>query len=90
MLRNMQRASKRGYAVAASAVSLEVNAEPARPVRYVVSWGKPDDDEEPDREVDPGEYRRDGRIFRRRGTVLAATSAMMTALSMASFRRRLR
>ena len=28
--------------------------------------------------------------FRRRGTVLAATSAMMTALSMASFRRRLR
>jgi hypothetical protein len=90
MLRNMQRAAKRGYAVAASAVSLEVNAEPARPVHYVVSWGKPDDDEESDRELDPGEYRRDGRIFRRRGTVLAATSAMMTALSMASFRRRLR
>jgi hypothetical protein len=40
-----------------------VNAEPARPVHYVVSWGKPDDDEEPDRELDPGEYRRDGRIF---------------------------
>jgi hypothetical protein len=63
MLRNVQRAAKRGYAVAASAVSLEVNAEPARPVHYVVSWGKPDDDEEPDRELDPGEYRRDGRIF---------------------------
>ena len=63
MLRNTQRAAKRGYAVAASAVSLEVNAEPARPVHYVVSWGKPDDDEEPDRELDPGEYRRDGRIF---------------------------
>ena len=63
MLRNVQRAAKRGYAVAASAVSLEVNAEPARPVHYVVSWGKPDDDEDPDREVDPGEYRRDGRIF---------------------------
>ena len=90
MLRNTQRAAKRGYAVAASAVSLEVNSEPARPVHYVVSWGKPDDDEEPDRELDPGEYRRDGGYFRRRGTVLAATSAMMTALSMASFRRRLR
>ena len=63
LLRNTARAAKRGYAVAASAVSLEVNAEPARPVHYVVSWGKPDDDEEPDRELDPGEYRRDGRIF---------------------------
>ena len=62
LLRNVQRAAKRGYVVAASAVSLEVNAEPARPVHYVVSWGKPDD-EEPDRELDPGEYRRDGRIF---------------------------
>ena len=60
MLRNVQRAEKRGYAVAASAVSLEVNAEPTRPVHYVVSWGKP---EEPDRELDPGEYRRDRRIF---------------------------
>ena len=64
MLRNTQRASKRGYAVAASAASLEVNAEPARPVHYVVSGGKPDDDEEQDRELDPGEYRRgEGRIF---------------------------
>ena len=63
MLRNVQRAAMRGYAVAASAVNLEVNAEPARPVHYVFSWGKPDDDEEPDRELDPGEYRRDGRIF---------------------------
>jgi hypothetical protein len=60
MLRNVQRAAKRGYAVAASVASLEVNAEPARPVHYVVSWGKP---EEPDRELDPGEYRRDRRIF---------------------------
>ena len=90
MLRNSQRASKRGYALAASATSFEANAEPARPVHYVVSWVKPTT-MEPDRELDPGEYRRDGQIFqRRRGTVLAATSAMMTALSMASFRRRLR
>ena len=37
MLRNTQRAAKRGYAVAASAASLEVNGEPARPVHYVVS-----------------------------------------------------
>jgi hypothetical protein len=63
MLRNTQRAAKRGYAVAASAASLEVNGEPARPVHYVVSWGKPDDDEELDRELDPSEFRRDGRIF---------------------------
>ena len=53
MLRNMQRAAKRGYAVAASAASLEVNVD-APPVRYTVVWGKPD---EPDRELEPGECR---------------------------------
>ena len=59
MLRNTQRASKRGYAVAASAASLEVNIN-TPPTHYTVVWGKPD---EPDRELGPGEFRRDGRIL---------------------------
>ena len=59
MLRNTQRAAKRGYAVAASAASLEVNIDTA-PRNYRVVWGKP---EEPDRELGPGEFRRDGRII---------------------------
>ena len=54
MLRNTQRAAKRGYAVAASAASLEVNVV-APPVRYTVRWGKARD--EPDRETRPDEYR---------------------------------
>ena len=37
MLRNTQRASKRGYAVAASAASLEAGHEPAQTI--VVRWG---------------------------------------------------
>ena len=37
MLRNTQRASKRGYAVAASATGLEANVD-APPVRYTVRW----------------------------------------------------
>ena len=49
MLRNTQRASKRGYAVAASAASLEVNVGQAPPHHYVVRWGKR---EEPDRELE--------------------------------------
>ncbi len=32
------------------------------PVHYTFSWAEPGD-EEPDRELGPGEYRRDGRIF---------------------------
>ena len=59
MLRNVQRASKRGYAVAASAASLEMNIN-TPPTHYTVVWGKPD---EPDRELGPGEFRRDGRIL---------------------------
>ena len=53
MLRNVQRAAKRGYAVAASAASLEVNIN-TPPTHYTVVWGKPD---EPDRELGPGEFR---------------------------------
>jgi hypothetical protein len=59
MLRNTQRASKRGYAVAASAASLEMNIN-TPPTHYTVVWGKPD---EPDRGLGPGEFRRDGRIL---------------------------
>ena len=42
MLRNVQRASKRGYAVAASAASLEMNIN-TPPTHYTVVWGKPDE-----------------------------------------------
>ena len=91
MLRNVQRAAKRGYSVAASAVSLEVNAEPAVPVTATSSA------------VRQGGRRRGSRTaslilanigatgghFRRRGTMLA-TSAMMTAFSMARLAVRLR
>jgi hypothetical protein len=59
MLRYTQRASKRGYAVAASAASLEMNIN-TPPTHYTVVWGKPD---EPERELGPGEFRRDGRIL---------------------------
>ena len=59
MLRNTQRASKRGYAVAASAASLEMNIN-TPPTQYAVVWGKPD---EPDRELAAGEFVRDGRIL---------------------------
>jgi len=52
MLRNTQRAAKRGYAVAASATTLEVNVD-APPTHYVITWGKPDEE---DRELAPGEW----------------------------------
>ena len=42
MLRNVQRASKRGYAVAAAAASLEMNIN-TPPTHYTVVWGKPDE-----------------------------------------------
>ena len=47
-LRHMQRAAKRGYAVAA--LGVEANAEPARPVRYTIRWANEpvDDRAEPD------------------------------------------
>jgi hypothetical protein len=55
MLRNVQRASKRGYAVAASAASLEVGSgDGAQPQTYVIRWG-----DGPDREMETIE--RDGR-----------------------------
>ena len=59
MLRNTQRAAKRGYAVAASAARLEMNIN-TPPTHYTVVWGKAD---ELDREPGPGEFRRDGRIL---------------------------
>jgi hypothetical protein len=59
MLRNTQRAAKRGYAVAASAASLEVNID-TEPRNYRVVWSKP---EEPERELVAGEFVRDGRIL---------------------------
>ncbi len=58
-LRNTHRSAKRGYAVAASAASLEMNIN-TPPTHYTVVWGKP---EEPDRELGPGEFRRDGQIL---------------------------
>src|SRR6478735_4458091 len=51
MLRNTQRASKRGYAVAASAASLDVNID-KEPRNYRVVWSKPD---EPESELVAGE-----------------------------------
>ena len=49
MLRNMQRASKRGYAVAASAASLEVGfADRAQPQTIVFRWGSDDSAREMD------------------------------------------
>jgi hypothetical protein len=55
MLRNVQRASKRGYAVAASAASLEVGSgDGAQPQTYIIRWGNG-----PDREMETIE--RDGR-----------------------------
>jgi hypothetical protein len=41
MLRNTQRASKRGYAVAASAASLEVGLVDREPRQIIVSWRNP-------------------------------------------------
>ena len=61
MLRNVQRASKRGYAVAASAASLEVNVD-APPVRYTVRWmNERDSESSPESEAD--ELERDGRTI---------------------------
>jgi hypothetical protein len=61
MLRNVQRASKRGYAVAASATSLEVNVD-APPVRYTVRWmNECDSESSPESEAD--ELDRDGRTI---------------------------
>jgi hypothetical protein len=49
MLRNTQRASKRGYAIAASAASLEVSLDKQASARTVVfSWAKGDSDREMD------------------------------------------
>jgi hypothetical protein len=61
MLRNTQRASKRGYAVAASAASLEVNVD-APPVRYAVRWmNERDSERRPGSETENVE--RDGWII---------------------------
>ena len=60
MLRNTQRASKRGYAVAASAASLEIEYQYRRPRITSSVWGKPD---EPERELAGGGFVRDGRIL---------------------------
>ena len=82
MLRNVQRAAKRGYAVSASATSLEMNIN-APPTHYTVVWGKPD---EPDRELGPGEFAAMGGTYRRR--TMAAVIRMpisATMLSRASF-----
>ena len=76
MLRNTQRAAKRGYAVSASAASLDMNIK-TPPTQYTVVWGEPD---EPDRELAAGEFRRDGRICRR--PVMAAIGATMLMMMM--------
>ena len=61
MLRNVQRAAKRGYAVAASAASLEVNVD-APPVRYTVRWMNERDSKScPESEAD--ELERDGQTI---------------------------
>ena len=60
MLRNTQRASKRGYAVAASAASLEVNID-APPMHYTVG-GSMSPIASPGAESE-GDVERDGRII---------------------------
>jgi hypothetical protein len=55
MLRNTQRASKRGYAVAASAASLEVGfGDQAAPRNYVIRWANESD-------LETEEVERDGK-----------------------------
>ena len=90
MLRNVQRAAKRGYAVAASAASLEVECRTGAAGSLVFSWGSRTTTRSRTASLIVANRGATGENFRRRGTVLAATSAMMTALSMASFRRRRR
>ena len=75
MLRNTQRASKRGYAVAASPASLDVNID-TEPKHFTVVWGKPD---EPDRRAGGARVPRHGRICRRR--IMAACRAMMMMIA---------
>ena len=60
MLRNVQRAAKRGYAVAASAASLEVNID-TEPQALSLSVGA--SRTSPDRELDPGEFGATGGYF---------------------------
>jgi len=57
LLRNTQRAAKRGYAVAASAASLEVSLGEREPQHVTISWGDPS----AERETDVIE--RDGQTF---------------------------
>ena len=49
------------------------------PTHYTVVWGKPD---EPDRELGPGEFVRDGRVYRCRG--MAARIRMPVSATMSS------
>ena len=65
MLRNTHRAAKRGYAVAASAASLEVNLPTGAAASLRRHLGRRH--EEPDRELDPGDIGATGGYFRRRG-----------------------
>ena len=59
-VRYSAKARKRGC-ITNSSASVDANAvADAQPKHYRVVWGKPD---EPDRELGPGEFRRDGRIL---------------------------
>ena len=62
MLRNVGRAAKRGYAVAASAASLEVGLVDREPRQIIVSWRKP---ARRSRTATTGgrRFERDGQIF---------------------------
>ena len=61
MLRNMQRAAKRGYTVSASAASLEVNVD-APPARYTVRWMN-ERDSKSSPESEAAELKRDERTI---------------------------
>lgn len=54
MLRNVQRAAKRGYAVAASAASLEVGLGDPGPRRIIVSWRNPAESDDDKSDVNAG------------------------------------
>ena len=57
MLRNTQRASKRGYAVAASAASLEVGLGDPGPRRIIVSWRNPGEFDDDKSDADNGGWK---------------------------------
>ena len=78
-VRYSAKARKRGW-ITNSSASVDANAvADAQPKHYRVVWSKPN---EPERELGPGEFVRDGRIYRRR--TMAAMIRMPISATMLS------